>query len=199
MLLYLTSVPSFMVICCALFFFLNLCHCCFRFKSYNATFLISVNVIFCNVLHASFWMHLFMLLFPLPLLPFYYFLFLLSLCLVPLLLLLVCLTCLSPSLRTTRPDPSSAHMDMSTVAFDVDPLDLEAEEPPESQGDPRSTKGMSGSVTSPQANAHRLPFFKKVTSGAVDNLPTSAGLSTAFVPRSSTGMGSGLISPSPSH
>uniref|UniRef100_A0A665UHV0 Voltage-dependent L-type calcium channel subunit beta-1 n=1 Tax=Echeneis naucrates TaxID=173247 RepID=A0A665UHV0_ECHNA len=54
------------------------------------------------------------------------------------------------------------HVDMSTMAFDVDPLDLDAEEPPESQGDPRSPKGMSGSVTSPQANTHRLPFFKKM-------------------------------------
>uniref|UniRef100_A0A3Q4I7S0 Voltage-dependent L-type calcium channel subunit beta-1 n=1 Tax=Neolamprologus brichardi TaxID=32507 RepID=A0A3Q4I7S0_NEOBR len=54
------------------------------------------------------------------------------------------------------------HVDMSTVAFDVDPLDLEAEEAPESQGDPRSSKSMSGSVTSPQANIHRLPFFKKM-------------------------------------
>ncbi|XP_037331475.2 voltage-dependent L-type calcium channel subunit beta-1 isoform X1 [Pungitius pungitius] len=64
---------------------------------------------------------------------------------------------------TRRPTPpGTAHLDMSTVAFDVDPLDLEAEEPPESQGDPRSTKGMSGSVSSPQANAHRLPFFKKM-------------------------------------
>ncbi|XP_031174695.1 voltage-dependent L-type calcium channel subunit beta-1 isoform X4 [Sander lucioperca] len=64
---------------------------------------------------------------------------------------------------TRRPTPpGTAHVDMSTVAFDVDPLDLDAEEPPESQGDPRSSKGMSGSVTSPQANAHRLPFFKKM-------------------------------------
>uniref|UniRef100_A0A3P8N9T6 Voltage-dependent L-type calcium channel subunit beta-1 n=1 Tax=Astatotilapia calliptera TaxID=8154 RepID=A0A3P8N9T6_ASTCA len=53
-------------------------------------------------------------------------------------------------------------LNMSTVAFDVDPLDLEAEEAPESQGDPRSSKSMSGSVTSPQANIHRLPFFKKM-------------------------------------
>lgn len=60
---------------------------------------------------------------------------------------------------------SSAHVDMSTVAFDADPLDLDAEEPPEFQGDPRSPKGISGSVTSPQANVHRLPFFKKVTPG----------------------------------
>ncbi|XP_053706716.1 voltage-dependent L-type calcium channel subunit beta-1 isoform X3 [Synchiropus splendidus] len=64
---------------------------------------------------------------------------------------------------TRRPTPpGTAHVDMSTVAFDVDPLDLDAEELPESQGDPRSPKGMSGSVTSPQANAHRLPFFKKM-------------------------------------
>ncbi|KAM7387301.1 hypothetical protein PAMA_009767 [Pampus argenteus] len=64
---------------------------------------------------------------------------------------------------TRRPTPpGTVHVDMSTVAFDVDPLDLDAEEPPESQGDPRSSKGMSGSVTSPQANAHRLPFFKKM-------------------------------------
>lgn len=61
------------------------------------------------------------------------------------------------------PAPSSAHVDTSTVAFDVDPLDLDAEEPPDFQGEPRSPKSMSGSVTSPQANAHRLPFFKKVT------------------------------------
>lgn len=66
-------------------------------------------------------------------------------------------------LSASPPTPPSAHVDMSTVVYDVDPLDLDAEEPPESQGDPRSSKGMSGSVTSPQANAHRLPFFKKVT------------------------------------
>uniref|UniRef100_A0A3Q3XFJ7 Voltage-dependent L-type calcium channel subunit beta-1 n=1 Tax=Mola mola TaxID=94237 RepID=A0A3Q3XFJ7_MOLML len=54
------------------------------------------------------------------------------------------------------------HVDMSTVTFDVDPLDLEAEEPPEFQGEPRSSKGTSGNVTSPQANTHRLPFFKKM-------------------------------------
>uniref|UniRef100_A0AAQ5ZGH6 Voltage-dependent L-type calcium channel subunit beta-1 n=1 Tax=Amphiprion ocellaris TaxID=80972 RepID=A0AAQ5ZGH6_AMPOC len=66
------------------------------------------------------------------------------------------------SVSAPPPPPPSAHVDMSTVPFDVDPLDLDAEEPPESQGDPRSSKGMSGSVTSPQANAHRLPFFKKM-------------------------------------
>uniref|UniRef100_A0A8C7WWX5 Voltage-dependent L-type calcium channel subunit beta-1 n=1 Tax=Oryzias sinensis TaxID=183150 RepID=A0A8C7WWX5_9TELE len=64
---------------------------------------------------------------------------------------------------TRRPTPpGTAHVDISTMPFDADPLDLEAEEPPESQGEPRSSKGMSGSVTSPQANAHRLPFFKKM-------------------------------------
>lgn len=89
-----------------------------------------------------------------------------------------------PSLCTVRPPASSAHVDMSTVAFDVDPLDLDAEEPPEFQGDPRSSKGMSGSVTSPQANTHRLPFFKKVTLGAQDTSLTSPAslLPPAFVP-----------------
>lgn len=79
----------------------------------------------------------------------------------------------SLSLCTARPPASSAHVDMSTVAFDVDPLDLDAEEPPEFQGDPRSSKGMSGSVTSAQANTHRLPFFKKVTLGAPNATLTS--------------------------
>ncbi|XP_014830582.1 PREDICTED: voltage-dependent L-type calcium channel subunit beta-1 isoform X2 [Poecilia mexicana] len=70
---------------------------------------------------------------------------------------------LDVAVGTRRPTPpGTAPMDTSTAAFDVDPLDLDAEEPPESQGDPRSPKGISGSVTSPQANAHRLPFFKKM-------------------------------------
>uniref|UniRef100_A0A8C8I8I6 Voltage-dependent L-type calcium channel subunit beta-1 n=1 Tax=Oncorhynchus tshawytscha TaxID=74940 RepID=A0A8C8I8I6_ONCTS len=61
------------------------------------------------------------------------------------------------------PTPTSpAHVDMSTMAFDLDPLDLDAEEPPEPQGDPRSPKGSAGSVTSPQGQIHRLPFFKKM-------------------------------------
>ncbi|KAK6311552.1 hypothetical protein J4Q44_G00172160 [Coregonus suidteri] len=64
---------------------------------------------------------------------------------------------------TRRPTPpGTAHVDMSTMAFDLDPLDLDAEEPPESQGDPRSPKGSAGSVTSPQGQIHRLPFFKKM-------------------------------------
>uniref|UniRef100_A0A6Q2YIA0 Voltage-dependent L-type calcium channel subunit beta-1 n=1 Tax=Esox lucius TaxID=8010 RepID=A0A6Q2YIA0_ESOLU len=54
------------------------------------------------------------------------------------------------------------HVDMSTVNFDPDPLDLDAEEPPEPQGEPRSPKGNAGSVTSPQGQIHRLPFFKKM-------------------------------------
>lgn len=149
-------------------------------------FLISVSFISCNFLHASFWTHL--TIFPFLLFLFYYFL-----CSHPLLFFLVSLSPLSlpflfsscPSLCTAHPSPpSSAHVDMSTVAFDVDPLDLDAEEPPEFQGDPRSPKGMSGSVTSPQANAHRLPFFKKVTLGAPDTSLTSTAslLPPAFVP-----------------
>ncbi|XP_068606499.1 voltage-dependent L-type calcium channel subunit beta-1 [Brachionichthys hirsutus] len=64
---------------------------------------------------------------------------------------------------TRRPTPpGTANVDASTAADDADALDLDAEEPPEFQGDPRSSKGMSGSVTSPLANAHRLPFFKKM-------------------------------------
>ncbi|XP_071263429.1 voltage-dependent L-type calcium channel subunit beta-1-like isoform X1 [Salvelinus alpinus] len=64
---------------------------------------------------------------------------------------------------TRRPTPpGTAHVDMSTMAFDLDPLDLDAEEPPEPQGDPRSPKGIAGSVTSPQGQIHRLPFFKKM-------------------------------------
>ncbi|XP_054908043.1 voltage-dependent L-type calcium channel subunit beta-1 isoform X1 [Poeciliopsis prolifica] len=70
---------------------------------------------------------------------------------------------LDVAVGTRRPTPpGTATTDTSTAAFDVDPLDLDAEEPSESQGDPRSPKGISGSVTSPQANAHRLPFFKKM-------------------------------------
>ncbi|XP_023204714.1 voltage-dependent L-type calcium channel subunit beta-1 isoform X2 [Xiphophorus maculatus] len=70
---------------------------------------------------------------------------------------------LDVAVGTRRPTPpGTAPVDTSTAAFDVDPLDLDAEEPHESQGDPRSPKGISGSITSPQANAHRLPFFKKM-------------------------------------
>lgn len=70
---------------------------------------------------------------------------------------------LSPPSLSELSTQTIAPVDTSTAAFDVDPLDLDAEEPHESQGDPRSPKGISGSITSPQANAHRLPFFKKVT------------------------------------
>lgn len=92
-------------------------------------------------------------------------LFLLTLALFHSILSPLCPSFVLSSLSVYHPPFPSAHVDMSTVAFDVDPLDLDAEEPPENQGDPRSSKGMSGSVTSPQANAHRLPFFKKVTLG----------------------------------
>nr|XP_023691270.1 voltage-dependent L-type calcium channel subunit beta-1 isoform X4 [Paramormyrops kingsleyae] len=64
---------------------------------------------------------------------------------------------------TRRPTPpGTAPVEMSTVTFDVDPLDLDAEEPPEAQAESRSPRSSGGSVTSPQANAHRLPFFKKM-------------------------------------
>uniref|UniRef100_A0A096LQ19 Voltage-dependent L-type calcium channel subunit beta-1 n=1 Tax=Poecilia formosa TaxID=48698 RepID=A0A096LQ19_POEFO len=75
---------------------------------------------------------------------------------------------LDVAVGTRRPTPPGTVNDHTTAAFDVDPLDLDAEEPPESQGDPRSPKGISGSVTSPQANAHRLPFFKK---GKMEHVP----------------------------
>ncbi|KAL0992735.1 hypothetical protein UPYG_G00097670 [Umbra pygmaea] len=64
---------------------------------------------------------------------------------------------------TRRPTPpGTAHVDMSTVNFDLDPMDPDAEEAPETQGEPRSPKGSAGSVTSPQGQIHRLPFFKKM-------------------------------------
>ncbi|XP_077590527.1 voltage-dependent L-type calcium channel subunit beta-1 isoform X2 [Stigmatopora nigra] len=64
---------------------------------------------------------------------------------------------------TRRPTPpGTAHVDGPTVTYDLDPLEMDGEELPDSQGDLHSPKGMSGSVTSPQANAHRLPFFKKM-------------------------------------
>ncbi|XP_061081406.1 voltage-dependent L-type calcium channel subunit beta-1-like isoform X2 [Conger conger] len=67
---------------------------------------------------------------------------------------------------TRRPTPpGTAPVEMSTVAFDLDPLDLEAEEVAETLADPHSPRAgadSAGSVTSPQANAHRLPFFKKM-------------------------------------
>lgn len=131
--------------------------------------------LFCNFFHVTLWMHLtFFFLFILPLCFFsalVLFCFTLSCFIFLPLFLLSCF--FSASAPPTLPLPS-AHVDMSTVAFDVDPLDLDAEEPPESQGDPRSSKGMSGSVTSPQANIHRLPFFKKVTLGAQDLLLSSS-------------------------
>ncbi|XP_015217681.2 voltage-dependent L-type calcium channel subunit beta-1 isoform X1 [Lepisosteus oculatus] len=64
---------------------------------------------------------------------------------------------------TRRPTPpATAHVEISTVGFDVDPLDLDAEEPSEPPIDSRSPKTSVSSVTSPQANAKRIPFFKKM-------------------------------------
>lgn len=104
--------------------------------------------------------HILSLVFYLPL-----FFFLISVTVSGLSLLLLCAPTTTNPTASQNPPNQSAHVDMPTVTYDVDPLDLDAEELPESQGDPRSPKGMSGSVTSPQANTHRLPFFKKVTLG----------------------------------
>uniref|UniRef100_A0AAV2KGB3 Voltage-dependent L-type calcium channel subunit beta-1 n=1 Tax=Knipowitschia caucasica TaxID=637954 RepID=A0AAV2KGB3_KNICA len=62
---------------------------------------------------------------------------------------------------TRRPTPpGTVHPDAS---FDMDSVDLEADDSMELMGEPRSPKSQSGSVTSPhQANIHRLPFFKKM-------------------------------------
>lgn len=148
-----------------------------------------------SFLHASLWMHL-TLFFP-STLPFLH--SLTSPCLAlhsrssSLSVLL-----LSLSLHHLPSPPSSAHVDTSTVAFDVDPIDLDAEEPPESQGELRSSKGMSGSVTSPQANIHRLPFFKKVTLGAQDTSLTSPA-SFLHLPPNISRLWSVLTSRSPVH
>ncbi|XP_051792425.1 LOW QUALITY PROTEIN: voltage-dependent L-type calcium channel subunit beta-1 [Erpetoichthys calabaricus] len=58
--------------------------------------------------------------------------------------------------------PASGNAELSNVTFDIDALDLDAEEAAEPQGDHRSPKTSVSSVTTPQANAKRVPFFKKV-------------------------------------
>lgn len=159
--LYPRSVPCFVIIWCFLFD----CQCSLNHtvSPFSVSSRASLRLASQCISHSSF--HL----------PFLLFLFYLisssSLCL--LYLFSFCHFSSLALLCIPRPSPSPAHVDTSTVAFEVDPLDLDAEEPPESQGDSRSSKGMSGSVTSPQANIHRLPFFKKVTVGSQDT----------FVPR----------------
>lgn len=180
--------------------FSNSCQCYFQFESYRVAFFdLSIFHLLqfpsCLFVDAS---HIlpFSVIFSALIL--FYFSLSCSLLFLFLLLFLVCSLLVpfsAPPTLPPPPSPSSAHVDMSTVAFDVDPLDLDAEEPPEFQGDPRSSKGMSGSVTSPQANAHRLPFFKKVTLGAPDTSLTSPA---SLLHLSLDSSWSGLTSPSPS-
>ncbi|XP_072548964.1 voltage-dependent L-type calcium channel subunit beta-1 isoform X2 [Salminus brasiliensis] len=59
---------------------------------------------------------------------------------------------------TRRPTPPGT-ADMSSALYD-DSSDLEAEEA--EPADTRDRKGVAGSVTSPQGNVPRLPFFKKM-------------------------------------
>ncbi|XP_067824900.1 voltage-dependent L-type calcium channel subunit beta-1 isoform X2 [Heptranchias perlo] len=62
---------------------------------------------------------------------------------------------------TRRPTPpATGNADLSNLTFDVDAIDLDAEES-DSQTDHRSPKTSVSSVTTPPANAKRIPFFKK--------------------------------------
>ncbi|XP_055079608.1 voltage-dependent L-type calcium channel subunit beta-1 isoform X2 [Periophthalmus magnuspinnatus] len=61
---------------------------------------------------------------------------------------------------TRRPTPpGTVHPDAS---FEIDSVDLEAEESMDLTGEPRTPKSLSGSVTSPHQAIPRLPFFKKM-------------------------------------
>uniref|UniRef100_A0A3B3ZVB3 Voltage-dependent L-type calcium channel subunit beta-1 n=1 Tax=Periophthalmus magnuspinnatus TaxID=409849 RepID=A0A3B3ZVB3_9GOBI len=48
------------------------------------------------------------------------------------------------------------------ASFEIDSVDLEAEESMDLTGEPRTPKSLSGSVTSPHQAIPRLPFFKKM-------------------------------------
>ncbi|MGH0134029.1 UNVERIFIED_CONTAM: hypothetical protein FKN15_052618 [Acipenser sinensis] len=62
---------------------------------------------------------------------------------------------------TRRPTPpTTGHVELSNVTFDIDTLDLDAEEPG-TEPLVNQPKSSVSSVTSPQANAKRIPFFKK--------------------------------------
>ncbi|XP_059494880.1 voltage-dependent L-type calcium channel subunit beta-1 isoform X1 [Stegostoma tigrinum] len=62
---------------------------------------------------------------------------------------------------TRRPTPpATGYADLSNLAFDVDAIDLDAEES-DSQTNHRSPKTSVSSVTTPPSNAKRIPFFKK--------------------------------------
>lgn len=75
---------------------------------------------------------------------------------------------LSPPLSCSIPSLKPAHLpigplaDLSSGLYD-DALDSDVEEV--EPADTRDHKGVGGSVTSPQGNLPRLPFFKKVTPG----------------------------------
>ncbi|XP_078080266.1 voltage-dependent L-type calcium channel subunit beta-1 isoform X2 [Mustelus asterias] len=56
--------------------------------------------------------------------------------------------------------PATGFADLSNLAFDVDAIDLDAEES-DSQTNHRSPKTSVSSVTTPPSNAKRIPFFKK--------------------------------------
>ncbi|XP_018583232.2 voltage-dependent L-type calcium channel subunit beta-1-like isoform X5 [Scleropages formosus] len=62
--------------------------------------------------------------------------------------------------RPTPPGPAAA--ELSKGGSDVDPFELDAEEPPESPADPLSPRSSTGSTGSPLAHIQRLPFFKKM-------------------------------------
>ncbi|XP_058862619.1 voltage-dependent L-type calcium channel subunit beta-1 isoform X3 [Acipenser ruthenus] len=63
---------------------------------------------------------------------------------------------------TRRPTPPTmGHLELSNVTFDIDALDLDAEEPG-TEPLVNQPKSSVSSVTSPQANAKRIPFFKKM-------------------------------------
>ncbi|GCB73628.1 hypothetical protein scyTo_0002708 [Scyliorhinus torazame] len=87
---------------------------------------------------------------------------------------------------TRRPTPpATGYADLSNLAFDVDAIDLDAEES-DSQTNHRSPKTSVSSVTTPPSNAKRIPFFKKVTPGQSTQLPdartsTHPTLSAAYM------------------
>ncbi|XP_043911307.1 voltage-dependent L-type calcium channel subunit beta-1 isoform X2 [Protopterus annectens] len=60
---------------------------------------------------------------------------------------------------TRRPTPpATGNLDMTNLAYDVDTYDIDAEEIDPNN---RSPKTSVNSVTTPQSNAKRMPFFKK--------------------------------------
>ncbi|MGH0155077.1 UNVERIFIED_CONTAM: hypothetical protein FKN15_044346 [Acipenser sinensis] len=63
-------------------------------------------------------------------------------------------------LRCARKPRKQGHVELSNVTFDIDALELDAEEPG-TEPLVNQPKTSVSSVTSPQANAKRIPFFKK--------------------------------------